>query len=33
MTEQEKMIAGEPYDPQDETLVRGRAWAKMMCEE
>jgi maltose O-acetyltransferase len=31
MTEREKMIAGELYDPMDPELVRGRSRARELC--
>lgn len=31
MTEQEKMLAGLPYDPMDSELIKGRKKAKLVC--
>ncbi len=33
MTEREKMLAGEPYDPLDPDLVRGRDLARDLCQD
>ena len=33
MTEQEKMIAGLPYDPQDPALVAQRDRARALCQQ
>jgi maltose O-acetyltransferase len=32
-TEREKMLAGEPYDPLDPELVRGRDRARDLCQD
>jgi len=32
-TEREKMLAGEPYDPFDPELVRGRDRARDLCQD
>jgi maltose O-acetyltransferase len=33
MTEQEKMVAGLPYDPQDPALVAARDRARRLCQQ
>ena len=33
MTERQKMLAGEMYDPLDPELVAGRARARDLCED